>query len=122
MRLSIGSEPSVPHPPPGIVRKKGPSVLKFYMRPQLTILTTSQHNFNPKISWGGGHLLISPTRPFLLLIQKILTQKKFRLQKFLAQTFLTQKIFNPKFFSNKLIFYPKKFSTKIVIQKLSFDQ
>ena len=85
-------------PPPGIVRKKGPSGLKFCMRPQLTILTTSQHNFNPTNFWGGGHLLINCTRSFLLLIQKILTQKNFN-----------PKNFRPKNFSPKNFIYPKKF-------------
>ena len=46
-----------PHHPPGIVRMKGPSGLKFCMRPHLTMLTTTLHNINPKIFLGGS----SPT-------------------------------------------------------------
>ena len=108
-------------PPPGIVRKKGPSWLKFYMQPQLTILTTSQHNFNPTNLWGGGDLLINPTGSFLLLIQKILIKNFFRSKNnFLnPQNFLTPNFFDQKIFSSKKNFWPKKyFDPKIFLTKM----
>ena len=41
-------------------RNKGPSGLKFWMRPRLTKLATTQHNFNPTIFWGGGVIYPPP--------------------------------------------------------------
>ena len=48
------------HPPPPpprnstSTRNKGPSGLKFCMRPHLTKLARTQQNFNPTIFWVGG--------------------------------------------------------------------
>ena len=69
-------------------RNKGPSGLKFCMRPHLTKLTTTQHNFNPTIFWvgGGGHA-------GLTLPKFLWGQKFFGLKSFLPKIFL-----NPKFF------------------------
>ena len=49
-----------PLPPPRnstSTRNNGPSGLKFCMQPHLTKPTTTQHNFNPTVFWGGrGHI------------------------------------------------------------------
>ena len=49
-----------PHHPPGIVRMKGPSGLKFCMRPHLTMLTTTLQNFNPENFFGGSSPTTNP--------------------------------------------------------------
>ena len=59
------------HPPTGnstSTRNNGPSGLKFCMRPHLTKLTTTQHNFNPTNYWGGGSQTLPPglTLPIFL--------------------------------------------------------
>ena len=102
-----------PHPIPnlGIVRKKGPSGLKFCMRPQLTILTTNQHNFNPTNFWGGG---------ICWLIVPDLSYSSFK--KFWPKKISIRKIFDPKIFHSKIlytqkilipnIFWPKFFRLK----------
>ena len=50
---------TTPHPPPhrnsDSTRKNGPRGLKFVMQHHPAILTTTQHNFNPTIFWGGDH-------------------------------------------------------------------
>ena len=61
--------PPHPTPPPTrnstSTRNKGPSGLKFCMRPHLTKLTTTQHKFNPTIFWvGGGSCRVNPTQIF----------------------------------------------------------
>ena len=47
-------------PTPRKVKNEGPSGPKFCMRPHQTILTTTQHNFNPTIFWGGGGIIPNP--------------------------------------------------------------
>ena len=74
-----------PYPPPGnstSTRNKDPSGLKFCMRPHLTKLTTTQHNFNPIFFWVGvgGGLCILPLGlilPDLFFFHKIFFQKFF---------------------------------------------
>ena len=61
-----------PHPPPtphrnsNSTRTNGPRGLKFVMQHHPAIITTTQHNFNPTIFWGGGIMNPSPTHCILL--------------------------------------------------------
>ena len=41
-------------------RINNPRGLKFFMRPHLTKLTTTQHNFDPTIFWGMGSCTTPP--------------------------------------------------------------
>ena len=45
--------PTPPHRNSNSTRKKGARGLKFVMPTCPAILTTTQHNFNPSIFWGG---------------------------------------------------------------------
>ena len=83
------------------IRNKGPSGLKFCMRPLLTKLTTTQHNFNPTIFWVGveGGSYILPLGLTLLAL-------------FLDKIFLTKNLFDQKFFLTKNFFDPKNSLTK----------
>ena len=83
------------------IRNKGPSGLKFCMRPLLTKLTTTQHNFNPTIFWVGveGGSYILPLGLTLLAL-------------FLDKIFLTKNLFDQKFFLTKIFFDPKNSLTK----------
>ena len=58
-RLSLCT-PSTHHSPTTrnstSTRNNDPRGLKFCRRPYQAKLTTIQHNFNPTIFWGGGHI------------------------------------------------------------------
>ena len=105
-------------------RNKSPSGLKFCMRPHLTKLTTTHHNFNPTIFWEGGGgpyiLNLGLTLPVFLDKKKIGSKsfdqilfcpKNFYPTFFLPKIFMTQKIFDLKIFRPK-IFWPKIFLTE----------
>ena len=52
--------------------------LKFCMQSQLSILTTTQHNFKPTIFWGGGGHQPPPLPPRINPTHFFLWQKYFR--------------------------------------------
>ena len=79
--------PTHPHTNSTSTRNKGPSGLKFCMRPHLTKLTITQHNFNPTFLGGGGGVL--HPHPWTNPIQFFL-QKNFPSQIFINQIFSTQ--------------------------------
>ena len=54
-----------------LLEKFNPRDLKFYMRPHLTKLTTTQHNSKTIISWGRG----SPTLPPWLTLSNLIWTK-----------------------------------------------
>ena len=89
-------------------RNKGPSGLKICMRPHLTKLTTTQHNFNPTIFWvgrGGGHAKLTLPEFFLA--------KSFSdLNVFDQRIFWLQNFFDPKFFLHTNFFDPRIFLTQ----------
>ena len=75
-------------------RNKGPSGLKFCMRPHLTKLTTTQHNFNPTIFLGGGGVMHPPpwVNPYQFFLDKQFSDQKF----FCPKNILSQKEFGSK--------------------------
>ena len=50
--------------------KNDPRALKFCMRPHLTKLTTSQHNFHPTAFWEGGSYIL-PIGLMLVLLGEV---------------------------------------------------
>ena len=86
-------------------RNKGPNGLKFCMRPHLTQLTTTQHNFNPTIIWVGvGRGGPGLTLPAFFLTKIFLDLNHFDQTFFCDQTFsltiffVTKNIFNLNYF------------------------
>ena len=56
--ITLHTPPTQPphHRNSNSTRNNGPRGLKFCMQPHQAKLTTTQHNFNPTVFWGGGHI------------------------------------------------------------------
>ena len=76
-------------------RNNGPRGLKFCMQPHQAKLTTTQHNFNPTIFWGG--VIYRP--PWVNPTWVSFDKEKFGPNSFWPKFFFTLKIFvTQKFF------------------------
>ena len=115
--MIITLHPPPHHPPPrnsNSTRNNGPRGLKFCMQPHQAKLTTTQHNFNPTIFWGGGSYILplGLTLPGFLLTKKISDPILFDRNFFWPQIFWPQIFLTLRFFSTKNLFDPKIFVTQ----------
>ena len=128
--LSLYTPPTTTTRNSNSTRKNGPRGLKFYMRPHLTKLTTTKHNFNPTIIWEGvscilplGFTLAEFFFNNIFLDLNLFDQKIFWTKNFYdSKIFWTKNLSDTKLFlTQKINFFKQKFFTKIFSNEKSFQ-
>ena len=97
-----------PHLPP---HRNSNSTRKNDLRGHQAKLTTTQHNFNPTIFWGGGSYIL----PIGLTLPVFLDKNNFGYKSFWPNFF-----FDPKNFFTPQKSYKKNFDPKIFLTQKSF--